>query len=159
MKIEKGDICVSFYDDILSHMDKDQKLELASLLVYDDDVLDSLVTELMQGYASPTMDSHIHKARLRFIELMPDAAAGLIRALVAEVARTKADEERMRDDAYHLYQRYPRRVVCQKPACETVFEFHPPERRKWEMTPTPSSDQIMKACGLSPVEDKVLEEL
>jgi hypothetical protein len=155
MKIDKGDIKLNFFDDILGYMDKDQKLDLASMLVYDDDVLDSLVTELMTGYASPTTDSHIHKARMRFIELMPEGAANLIRALVAEVARSKADEERMRDDAYNLYQRYPQKVTCQNPGCGTVFTFHPPERKKWEMTSTPTADKIMAACGLKPIANEV----
>ena len=145
MKITDGVIQLNVFDDILDGMTKEQKLELARLICWDDDVLEEFVTRLMTEYASETTDSHIHKARLRFVELMPEAAAQLIRALVAEVEAAKSCADHDRNMYYTMDREWPGHINC--PECGYQFYTRQPKRPEWSHFSSPSSDQIMKQCG------------
>ncbi len=155
MKIEGANININFYDDILGHLGEEEKIELAQMLCMDDQVLDYFVEKLMTDWASEVTDRVIHKARQRFIDLMPNAAAELIRALNAEVQMSKGTAEEYRERVFDIEYSYPRHVIC--PSCsESISLKGLPARKPFNVVSTPYSDKIMHMCGFDPV--KIAEE-
>lgn len=151
MKIDRGDITFNIYD-LLDRMTPDQKSELAYSICWDKTILNDFVDQLMTGYASDNTDADIHNARLRFIDLMPEAASEVIRALNAEVQRSKAEAEHYREEYYRIYQSYPREVCCQEKGCFGQYTFRLPDKNPYPCTPVPSSTEIMQKCGYKPIE-------
>lgn len=90
-------------------------------------------------------DSHIHKARLRFREMMPQAAFALIRALLSEVAAAKTITDLNRRQYYAMEQIWPGHINC--PACGHHVYTRSADRPRWEHFMSPSADKIMKECG------------
>lgn len=156
MKIDRGDITFNIYD-LLDRMSDDQKKELAYDICWDKTILNDFVHQLMTGYASEHVDVFIHEARLKFIDMMPEAAAEVIRSLNAEVQRSKAEAEYYREEQYRIWQSYPREVSCQEKGCSGRYKFRLPDKNPYPVTLVPSSEKIMIACGYKPVE--VQEEL
>ena len=150
MKIENADIKLNFFDDILNYLTKEQRLDLAKMLCFDDDVLEDFVTRLMTDYSGPHMDSHIHKARLRMVELMPQAASDVIKALVREVESAKAGQQSIYDWAWKLWH-------CWDSNHDDTWAKRP-QPPGYEPIDTPSADDVMKKCGYAPVPSEPLDK-
>jgi hypothetical protein len=158
VKIDGADVQLNFYDDILGHMTRDQKMELASMICWDDDVLEDFVDRLMTETAGEHIDSHIHRARQKFISLMPEGAASLIRGLLREVETSKKSLQEYQQRTWDMENFYPTATACREPGCFGVVYHQKPERRKWEFVSTPTADEIMKNCGFEPVNLKTTQE-
>lgn len=149
MKIIDGEIRLNVFDDILDGMTKEQRLDLAKLICFDDDILNDFIDRLMTDYAGPNTDCHIHNARLRMVDLMPQAASDVIKALVREVEAAKFGQQRIHDWAWklwHLWDTTHSEDWSKRP--------NPPS---YESVPTPSADEVMERCGYVPVPSAPLE--
>ena len=132
---EDGTITANFLTLVASLEDAAQ-IQLGELLVKNEVVLDHFVEKLGREIASETLDPELHHARMKMIELMPEAAANVIRALVAENVRVTTRAERIAKDNSDLVGQWP-----------YVPGQSRPKPREYENVSTPSTDVIMKRCS------------
>ena len=143
MKVETGVIRIDVFDDLLNGMTKEQKIEMAHSICFDNDVLNDFVDRLMTEYAGPQYNSDLHDARLRMVKLMPQAANDVIKALVREVEIAKAAQQRYYDWAWELWHTWD--------STHDASWAKRPEPPAYEGVSTPSADEIMTKCGYAPV--------
>lgn len=154
MNIEDGVIQLNFQGDILDHLTAEQKIELGKELCLADEVLDHFLTQVMDTAASQYLDAHLHRARLRFVELMPAAAVQVIRSLLGEVHRSRVEADHYRQRAMELEEWMPTRVSCPNPSCDQVLSFRKPEPKPYPSTPCPMAQDLIEKCGFEWLEPK-----
>lgn len=103
---EDGKIQISLYQ-LMQDLSDEQMRELAAAVQWEPPILNDFVEALMGDTGYRTFLPDLTKARLKFIELMPIAAAEVIRSLQNRLDSAEAEQKRWAEYVWVLKRAWP----------------------------------------------------
>jgi hypothetical protein len=103
VKIEDKHLKINVYD-LIDMLSPDDKREFANKLLFDQDIMDDFIKDMMTGLATPSFNYTYWEARQKFTELLPEMSKDIIATLIHELDGAKKEKERMETWAWRLWK-------------------------------------------------------
>lgn len=156
---EDGKINISLYE-LMQDLSEAQMCDLAAAVQWETPILDYFVESLMGDTAYRTFLPDLTKQRLKFLELMPVAAAEVIRALQSRVDVAEASERRWMEYVFDLDRRRPHSCNINDHSGD-YRQFRKPEHPPFVSVAMKSREEVLAALPpeAQPVKPEVAEEI